>query len=180
MTRTYKIGEVVDFVNLIDRAPVREDGRELHWAVAQCVSKMEHMVRREIEKTYHGTFVPTYTRHWKVDGRQYSKEVPLIGGYVFFQTAVDDYAGIPDIHGVYCVLASASSLADPNRPRPANRVPPADMVRMIVDDGSGEHDKTLEPRYTKYYRPQASARVGRKQRRRRRPRPGRQFRERAA
>jgi hypothetical protein len=35
------------------------------------------------------------------DDREYAKEYPLIGGYVFFLTEGDDYAGIPDIHGVY-------------------------------------------------------------------------------
>jgi transcription antitermination factor NusG len=170
MGRVYKIGEVVDFVKLIDRPPPVDDGRELHWAVAQTVSKMEHIVRREIEKTNHGTFLPTYARHWKVDDRQYSKECPLIVGYVFFQTSGDDYAGIPDIHGVYRVLSNPSGAA--------KRVQPTEMARLIVDDGSGKHDHTMEPRYTKYYRPQPV--VGRKSRRRRRPRPGRQLREKAA
>jgi hypothetical protein len=57
---------------------------EAYWAVAQTVTKMEHLVRRDIEKTNHGAFLPTCARFWKVDGRQYAKERPLIGGYVFF------------------------------------------------------------------------------------------------
>lgn len=123
---------------------------EGYWAVAQTVSKMEHIVRREIEKANHGAFLPTRARHWKVDGRQYSKEYPVIGGYVFFMTSGDDYAGIPDIHGVYSVLSNPDGSA--------KRVHPKEMVRMMLAHASGQEDETLPPRYTKYYRPESSAR----------------------
>lgn len=127
-----------------------------YWAVAQTVSKMEHIVRREIEKTNHGAFLPTCVRHRKVDGYQCSKERPAIGGYVFFYTAGDDYAGIPDIHGVYDVLKNPDGMAQ--------RVLPREMVRLMVDHASGKHDETLAPRYTKYYRPQPSSSARRKSR----------------
>lgn len=124
---------------------------EGYWAVVQCVTKMEHIVRREIEKTNHGAFLPTYARHWKVDGRQYSKEHPVIGGYVFFKTGGRDYAGLPDIHGAYRVLSDAVDGS-------AIPVAPHEMVRMMVAHASGQHDKTLEAKYTKYYRPPSSSR----------------------
>lgn len=122
-----------------------------YWAVAQTVTTMEHIVRREIEKTNHGAFVPTCARFWKVDGREYSKERPVFGGYVFFLTKSDDWAGIPDIHGVYRVLSS--------------RVLDSEMKRMVVSHAAGEHNETLPPRYTKYYRaPEGYRRKSRKPR----------------
>jgi hypothetical protein len=135
-----------------------------YWAVAQTVSKMEHIVRREIEKTNHGAFLPTCARHQQIDGRQHSKERPVIGGYVFFYTTGRDFAGIPDIHGVYNVLTCAPDMDTPDRPPSAARVQPKEMVRLMVDHASGEHDETLPPRYTKYYRPQPSSSSRRKSR----------------
>lgn len=143
---------------------------ESYWAVAQTVTTMEHVVRREIEKTNHGAFVPTYARHWKIDGRQYAKEVPLLGGYVFFLTKADDWAGIPDIHGVYDVLA--------NSDRSAKRVTDIEMARLVLRHANGSNNEVRPPQYTKYYRPDrdTSGQFGRKPGRRRRPRPGRKLR----
>lgn len=119
--------------------------KESFWAVAQTVSKMEHVVRRDIEKTNHGAFLPTCARFWKVDGREYSIERPVFGGYVFFLTNGEDWAGIPDIHGVYRVLQS--------------RVLDHEMKRMVVNHAAGEHNEALPPRYTKYYRrPESTSR----------------------
>lgn len=130
---------------------------EAYWAVAQTVSKMEHIVRREIEKANHGTFLPTKARFWKVDDRDYSKEWPLLGGYVFFKTHSDDWAGIPDIHGVYRVL---------------HRVKADEITRLMVSHAAGEHNEILPPRYTKYYRPFSAPR----RKHSRKPRPGKRLR----
>lgn len=134
-----------------------------YWAVAQTVTTMEHLVRREIEKTNHGAFVPTYARHWKVDGKSYAKEVPLIGGYVFFLTSPDDWAGIPDIHGVYDVLATAD--------RTPCKVTEKEMARLVLGHAKGLHNRTDPARFTKYYRPEAS-----KRKHSRKPRPGHRLR----
>lgn len=141
-----------------------------YWAVAQTITTMEHLVRREIEKTNRGAFLPTKARFWKVDGREYAKEVPALGGYVFFMTNGEDWAGIPDIHGVYGVLA--------NPDRTPMRVSPAEMARMEIQHATGDLNETLPPRYTKYYRPSADQglRYGRKVGRRRKPRPGKRIR----
>lgn len=133
-----------------------------YWAVAQTVSKMEHVVRRDIEKTDRGAFLPTYAKRWQVDGREYAKEYPLFTGYVFFMTTGDDWAGIPDIHGVYRVLKS--------------QVLPDEMRRLEIDHATGEHDKTGEARFTRYYRPPVRAANGQFKRKRRRPRPGKRLR----
>lgn len=130
-----------------------------YWAVAQTVSKMEHIVRREIEKTSHGAFLPTYAKHWKVDGRDYSDERALLTGYVFFQTRADDWAGIPDIHGVYGVLTG--------------RVQPNELKRLMVDHACGQHNETGLPRYTRYYRPPSKKSIRYKSRK---PRPGNRIR----
>lgn len=133
------------------------------WAVAQTVSKMEHIVRREIEKANHGAFIPTVARHWWVDGHRYTRERPLLTGYVFFLTDGEDWAGIPDIHGVYRVLPS--------------RVTDGEMKRLVIEHICRDHDETRDPRYTKYYRRPP---IGRSRQKRRRPRPSRRLRNRAA
>jgi len=144
-----------------------------YWAVAQTVSKMEHIVRREIEKTNHGAFLPTCAKHWKVDGRAYAKEYPLLLGYVFFLTKPDDWAGIPDIHGVYGVLAADTT--DPfGRPvRAPMRVTDAEMARLVIAHAVGGHDRESEERFTKYYRPPTKKSI---RHRVRRPRPGKRIR----
>ena len=138
---------------------------ERYWTVAQTVSKMEHIARREIEKTEHGAFVPTYARHQVVDGRINSKECALFTGYVFFMTDGHDWAGIPDIHGIYHVPAN------PNHK--AQRVRDSEMFRVVVGHAGGHYNRTEPPRYTKYYRAEAKA-VKRKQSRK--PRPGKRLR----
>jgi transcription antitermination factor NusG len=135
---------------------------ERYWTVAQTVSKMEHIARREIEKTNHGAFLPTYARCQKVDGRDHVKECPIFTGYVFFLTDGDDWAGIPDIHGIYHVPAN------PNHR--AQRVRDSEMFRMVLGHAGGEYNRTDPPRYTKYFR---GERPKPQQAKRRRPRPRR-------
>lgn len=147
---------------------------ESYWAVAQTVSKMEHIVRREIEKTNHGAFLPTYARHWKVDGKRYSKEVPLLGGYVLFHTTEDDWAGIPDIHGVYSVLAGPNSIR-PDKLIPM-RVSDAEMRRLLMGCALNNHTRLDPPRYTKYYRADRHE----KRKTSRKPRPSKRARNRTA
>jgi transcription antitermination factor NusG len=133
---------------------------------------MEHIVRREIEKTNHGAFVPTYAKHWKVDGRQYSKEFPLLGGYVFFLTKPDDWAGIPDIHGVYRVLSTvAIDRAGEAKLKPC-RVSDQEMNRLVLGTALNRHTEIAPHRYTKYYRPSDKP----KRKSSRKPRPGKRIR----
>lgn len=138
---------------------------ERYWTVAQTVSKMEHIARREIEKTEHGAFLPTFARHQDVDGRMHAKECPLFTGYVFFMTDGEDWAGIPDMHGIYSVPAN------PNHR--AQRVRESEMFRLVIGHAGGHYNRTEAPRYTKYYRAEAHP-VKRKQSRK--PRPGKRLR----
>jgi hypothetical protein len=68
-----------------------------------------------------------------VDGRSTRKSARLIGGYVFFLTSGDDYAGIPDILGVYRVLTEPG--------RDACRVPSTEIRRLVLV--AHDHDETL-------------------------------------
>jgi transcription antitermination factor NusG len=142
-----------------------------YWAVAQTVSKMEHIVRRDIEKTNHGTFVPTCARFWQVDGRDYSRERPLFVGYVFFRTQADDWAGIPDIHGVYDVLSGPEYVG--GEERVAGRISDEEMERMVIGHANGSHNETLPPRYTKYF---TGIKSPAKRKSSRKPRPGNRLR----
>jgi transcription antitermination factor NusG len=142
-----------------------------YWAVAQTVSNMEHVVRREIEKTNRGAFVPTYGRFWKVDGEHCAKEYPLIGGYVFFVTSPDangdyDWSEVNDIHGVYRVLSGPDW--------EARRVREPEMARLVLGHLKGAHNKISEPKFTRYYNPQTAPKS--KRVRRQRPRRSKQFR----
>lgn len=147
---------------------------ERYWTVAQTVSKMEHIARREIEKTDHGAFLPTYAKSWRVDGLEYRKEVPLFTGYVFFMTEADDargeydWAGIPDIHGVYRVPANPNGRAQ--------RVTDKEMLRMFFGHVEGAHDEQQPARFTRYYNPQKAEQHRRRKSRKPRPRRSRQFR----
>lgn len=139
--------------------------KESYWTVAQTVSKMEHLVRRDIEKANHGAFLPTCARFWKVDDRQYAKERPLFGGYVFFLTKPDDWAGIPDIHGVYRVPVNPNG-------KPM-RVSVEEMARVMIGHAAGDHNESMPARFTKYYRPLPTIR-----KKSRKPRPGKRARPR--
>ncbi len=138
-----------------------------YWTAAQTVTNMEHLVRRDIEKANHGAFLPTFARHWKVDGREYAKERPLIGGYVFFMTKQDDWAGIPDIHGVFRVLSNPDGSP--------KRISQSEMARMVLGHAAGDHNRTDPAKFTKYYRPLPAQKKSS-----RKPRPGKRIRTLAA
>lgn len=162
MGKTYKISEVVDFVSLIDREPSLEDRGNAHWAVCRAYSSRVHIVRSEIEKTSRGTFLPTYARVWCVDGKQHSKERVLMPGYLFFMADEEGWGEVSSVYGVFDVLSNDGK---------ASRVTDAEMQRLLLDHATGRHNR-IEAVASG---PQ-KARYGR---RRRRPRPGRQFREKA-
>lgn len=144
---------------------------ERYWTVAQTVSKMEHIARREIEKTNHGAFLPTYARSRKVDGHEYCTEIPLFTGYVFFMTEANDarreydWAGIPDIHGVYRVPCNPTGKAQ--------RVTDQEMLRMFFGHIRGAHNERSAPRYTRYYSPDRRSTPKKSSRK---PRPGKRIR----
>lgn len=144
---------------------------ERYWTVAQTVSKMEHIARRDIENGGHGAFLPTYARSWKVDGHEYRKEIPLFTGYVFFMTEADDargeydWAGIPDIHGIYRVPCNPNGKAQ--------RVTDQEMMRMFIGHVHGHYNERAAPRYTRYYNPGRRALPRKKSRK---PRPGKRLR----
>jgi len=136
-----------------------------YWTVAQTVPKMEHIVRREIEKTNRGAFLPTCARFWKVDGREYAKERPLLTGYVFFMTSGYDWAGVPDIPGVYRVPANPDQT-------PMRALVP-EIIRLMLAHAGGDYNEEMPPRYTKYYR--GSIDQPKRKRGRRRPRPSKRL-----
>lgn len=138
-----------------------------YWTVAQTVSRMEHLVRRDIERTNHGAFLPTCARRQLIDNKLHVKERPIFTGYVFFMTTSDDWAGIPDIHGVYRVPFNANGTAQ--------RVLDGEMKRISVAHAAGEFDEMMPPRFTRFYGPPIER--PKHKRRRTRPRKSRQFRE---
>lgn len=137
-----------------------------YWTVAQTVSRMEHLVRRDLEKTGHGAFLPTYARFWgDKHGVPCAREYPLFQGYVFFRTQHDeggnyDWAAVNDIHGVYRVLSDANGNA--------KRVQDGEMMRMVYAHAAGDYNR-IE------VLPRAPNGQFKRRVRRRRPRPGKRI-----
>lgn len=102
-----------------------------HWAVCRTYSNRVHRVGPEIEKTGHGTFLPTYARVFVRDGKISVKERVLMPGYLFFMTG-DDWTDVKNIDGVFDVLANNGR---------AGRVTDAEMRRMVIDHMTGLHNE---------------------------------------
>lgn len=137
---------------------------ETYWAVCRTFSFRVHRVAPEIEKINHPTFVPTYVRTWVSGGKLSSRERVLFPGYALFQTTDHDWSDVASMDGVDGVLASAGR---------AGRVTEAEFLRLFLGHARREFD--VIDRDVADHGP-------RKNRRRRRARPGRRLRtaERAA
>jgi transcription antitermination factor NusG len=104
---------------------------EPHWAVCRTFSFRVHRVRPEIEKTNHGTFLPTYARAWVRDGELCIRERLLMPGYLFFMTEPEGWADVRDVEGVHSVLSNNGR---------ASKVLPGEMLRLVVDHATGAHN----------------------------------------
>lgn len=105
---------------------------ETYWAVCRTFSFRVHRVMPEIEKTNHGTFLPTYARVWSSRGKLSARERVLFPGYLFFQTTPKGWADVRDVEGVYEVLAQGEM---------ASRVTDAEMQRMVIAHATRAHDE---------------------------------------
>lgn len=104
---------------------------ETYWAVCRAFTFRVHRVMPEIEKTNHGTFLPTYARVWSSRGKLSARERVLFPGYLFFQTTPRGWAAVRDVDGVHCVLAQGER---------ASRVKDSEMARMMLDHAMRVHD----------------------------------------
>lgn len=130
---------------------------EPHWAVCQIFSNRANRIRTEVERTNHGTFVPTYARIWHTDGKRSSRERELFPGYLFFLTEGDDWGPVGEVDGVCRVIANAGKIST---------VPEKEIIRLVVGHATGEWNEIEhQPKSDKRY-----------SRRRRRPRPGKRLR----
>ena len=109
-----------------------EQTAEPYWAVCRTFSFRVHRVMREIEKTNHGTFLPTYARVWSSRGKLSARERVLFPGYLFFQTVGDKWAAVRDVDGVHSVLTHGER---------ADEVKPHEMARMVIDHAMRAHDE---------------------------------------
>lgn len=132
---------------------------EPYWAACQIVSHQAHLIRADIEKANHGTFIPTYVRVKYVKGTKYAQELPLLPGYLFFMTEPDQWSEVANINGVLDVLA------DGLVPR---RVTDEEMSRLTLEHAMGMHNNIQSG-----YQPRKK-----NSRRRRRPRHGKALRTR--
>lgn len=131
-----------------------------HWSVCQIFSKRAHLIRAEVEKNGHGTFQPTFARVWMSEGKRSARERALIPGYLFFMTPPEGWGSVGATEGVIRVLGHAGR---------ASKVSDEEMYRLVVDHASGAHNEISAPIA-------AEART----RRRRKPRPSKRARMRAA
>jgi transcription antitermination factor NusG len=100
-----------------------------HWAVCRTFSNRVHWVRPEIEKTNHGTFLPTYVRVWASDGKLSCRERALMPGYLFFMTEPDRWGEVKNVEGVFDVLSNNGK---------ASRVSDREMCRLVMGHLSGD------------------------------------------
>lgn len=133
---------------------------QTYWAVCRTFSFRVHRVAPEIERTNHGTFLPTYARVWSSRGKLSARERVLFPGYLFFQTTPKGWAAVRDVEGVHSVLAQGET---------ASRVTDSEMHRMMIahatrayDEVSGEGLERITTKRRRGRRPRASkrARVG--------------------
>ncbi|RZN19477.1 transcription termination/antitermination NusG family protein [Bradyrhizobium sp. Leo121] len=103
-----------------------------HWAVCRTFSSRVHWVRPEIEKTNHGTFLPTYARVWASDGKLSCRERALMPGYLFFMTDPDGWGDVANVEGVHAVLANNGR---------ASRVTDEEMRRLVLGHILRDYDE---------------------------------------
>lgn len=94
-----------------------------YWAVCRAFSNRIRWLRPEIEKTNHGTFMPTYVRVWSSDGKLSIRERALMPGYLFFMTKPKMWGEVKNIEGVYEVLSNNGK---------ASKVTPEEMHRLVL------------------------------------------------
>lgn len=132
---------------------------EPHWAVCRTFSFRVHRVRPEIEKSNHGTFLPTYARAWVRDGELCLRERLLMPGYLFFMTDPEGWADVRDVEGVHQVLSNNGR---------ASKVLPSEMARMVLEHATGVHNEAnlsgmnvrpRDPKRQRARRPRASRRA---------------------
>lgn len=129
-----------------------------YWAVCRAYSNRVCWLRPEIEKTNHGTFLPTYVRVWASDGKLSMREKALMPGYLFFLTNEDDWGAVKNVEGVFDVLSNNGK---------ASRVSDDEMHRMVMGHILGDAndinldglERVYNPRRRRSRRPRASRRA---------------------
>jgi transcription antitermination factor NusG len=129
-----------------------------HWAVCRTFSNRVHWVRPEIEKTNHGTFLPTYVRVWASDGKLSCRERALMPGYLFFMTEPDRWGEVKNVEGVFDVLSNNGK---------ASRVTEREINRLVLGHILGDFndidlrglERQPQERRKRHRRPRASRRA---------------------
>jgi transcription antitermination factor NusG len=101
----------------------QDDDNLPYWAVCRMFSNRVRWVRPEIEKTNHGTFMPTYVRVWASDGKLSMRERPLMPGYLFFMTDSKTWGEVKNVDGVYEVVSNNGK---------ASKVTDDEMQRLVI------------------------------------------------
>lgn len=132
---------------------------EPHWAVCRAYSHRVHIVRSEIEKTDHGTFLPTYAKVKASDGKLFCRERPLMPGYLFvYLPNPGRWTDVKNVYGVFDMISNNGG---------ASKVTDAEMHILVMDHILGaQNDINLE----------GLERIPATRRRNRKPRPSRRAR----
>jgi transcription antitermination factor NusG len=103
-----------------------------HWAVCRAYSSRVHIVRSEIEKTEHGTFLPTYAKVRASDGKLFCRERPLMPGYLFFFLPDPKrWTDVKNVYGVFDVISNNEG---------ASKVTDLEMHRLVMGHITGAHN----------------------------------------
>lgn len=106
---------------------------EAYWTVAKTFSGMENLVRHDIEEAGKGAFLPSYSVTRIRRGRKIAARRPLIPGYVFFQTAPDDWGNVGSIKGVFGIVVDGEGIP--------SRVHSLEMHRLMIENAEAKHNR---------------------------------------
>lgn len=104
MTKTYKIGEVVDFVDLIDRGLAFPDRADPRWYIAVTNPNCHRRAESELAANGYRAFWPKH-RKWVSHARmKVAKEYPILGRYLFVQVHDGNFWRVRNVNGIETIL----------------------------------------------------------------------------
>lgn len=104
MTRVYKIGEVVDFVSLIERGVAFPEHAEPRWYIAITNPNCHKRAESELAALGYRAFWPKL-RKWVNHARvKTAKEYPILGRYLFVQVHDRNFWRVRNVNGIEALL----------------------------------------------------------------------------
>lgn len=104
MSEVYKIGDVVDFVSLIDRGQAFPEEPDPRWFIAVTNPNCHRRAEAELAALGYRAFWPRL-RKWVTHARvKTAKEYPILGRYLFVQVHDGNFWRVRSVNGVEALL----------------------------------------------------------------------------